>query len=194
MQGLIVFTNTLRSILFAGGVAFGVVAVADWAARTRRINPFNGVSRFLRANVDPRLSGVERQVVRAGGHPSATPWWALVAYVVIASLALFVVNTCIELIMQVSAANSPVGILALLVHWTFRFLTFAIIVRVIGSWFPRFAHSAWGRWSYPATEWMLRPLRRLIPTIGMIDITPIVAYFGLQIIEAIVMPVLFRGY
>jgi uncharacterized protein YggT (Ycf19 family) len=30
---------------------------------------------------------------------------------------------------------------------------------------------------------MIVPLRRLIPSIGMIDITPIVAWFGLSLIQ-----------
>jgi YggT family protein len=77
------------------------------------------------------------------------------------------------------------GILYLLVHWTFAFLRLALIVRVLSSWFPSAAGSPWLRWSYGATEWMLRPLRRVIPSFGMIDITPIIAYFALQILEAL---------
>jgi uncharacterized protein YggT (Ycf19 family) len=33
---------------------------------------------------------------------------------------------------------------------------------------------------------MLRPLRRVIPTVGMLDVTPIVAWFALQIAEWLV--------
>src|SRR5437764_971384 len=78
----------LRSVLLAGGVGLALIATADWAVRTRRINPFGGVARFMRGQVDPRLTGIERQVMRAGGHPSATPWWALVAYVIVAAVLL----------------------------------------------------------------------------------------------------------
>ena len=37
------------------------------------------------------------------------------------------------------------------------------------------------------TEWFLAPLRNIIPTIGMIDITVIVAYFGLNLLESVVL-------
>jgi YggT family protein len=40
------------------------------------------------------------------------------------------------------------------------------------------------RWSYALTEWFLRPMRGIIPLIGMIDITPILAYFLLGIVQS----------
>ncbi len=177
-----------RTVLLAGGVVFAAVAAADWATRTRRINPFSSVARFLRSNVDPRLAGVERQVLRAGGHASATPLWALVAYVIVALLIMAAFDMLLSLLGQAFAATSMGvgGMLRLLVHWTFAVLRLALLVRVLGSWFPRAAASPWLRWSYGATEWMLRPLRSVIPSLGMIDITPIIAYFALSILEGLI--------
>jgi uncharacterized protein YggT (Ycf19 family) len=37
---------------------------------------------------------------------------------------------------------------------------------------------------------MLRPLRGLIPSLGVIDITPIVAYFALQLLQYLVETIL----
>ncbi|MDB4892396.1 MAG: hypothetical protein JWL61_4251 [Gemmatimonadetes bacterium] len=181
-------SSIARTVLLAGGVVVAAVAAVDWAARTRRISPFNGVARFLRSNVDPRLAGVERQVLRSGGHQSATPLWAVVAYVVIALLVLAALDMVLSLLGQAMAATTmgPGGILSLLIHWAFAFLRLAILIRVIGSWFPRAAASPWLKWSYGATEWMLGPLRRVIPSVGMIDITPIIAYFALSILEGLV--------
>ena len=192
---LATFSGFLRTALLAGGVALALVATADWAVRTRRLNPFGGVARFLRTNVDPRLAGVERQVLRAGGHPSQTPWWAFVAYVVVAALLLAAFDMLLGLVAQAYQATSlgSLGMLMLLMHWTFAFLRFAVLVRVIGSWFPRAAASPWLRWSHGATEWLLRPLRGVIPSLGMIDITPIVAYFGLQVVEWLLTRLLFSG-
>lgn len=195
MTALATFIQVVRSAFFIGGGVFLAVAVVDWAARTRRLNPFSGLSRYMRTTVDPRLAGIERQVVRAGGHPAATPWWALVVYVVLASLVLAGLDLVVEILRDVwfASERGPTGILILAIHWTFRILAFALIVRVISSWFPRLAASRWVRWTYPATEWMLRPLRRLIPTLGMIDITPILAYFALQLLESLIFSVFFRG-
>jgi YggT family protein len=181
-------TAFLRVAFLAGGVVLATVAAADWAVRTRRLNPFGGVARFLRARVDPQLTGIERQVLRAGGRPTATPLWALMAYVIAAMLVLAGLDILSSLLAQAAMATTGGGGVMLLVavRWTFGFLTFALLVRVISSWIPTLGASRWLRWSYSATEWMLRPLRGLIPSLGVIDITPIVAYIALQLLQWLV--------
>ena len=188
LTALALLTHTLRTVLLWGALAVAAVAAVDWTVRTRRINPFNGVARFMRNRVEPAMAGVERQVLRAGGRPSTTPWWALLAYVVFALLLIAAVDLLVSLVADLANAFSAggLGILFLLVHWTFGFLTVALIVRVLTSWFPRLATSRWTSWSYGATEWMLRPLRALLPSVGPIDISPIVAYFGLWILQMVV--------
>jgi len=185
-------TAFLRGAFLVGGVVLGAVAAADWAVRTRRLNPFGGVARFLRARVDPQLAGIERRVLRAGGRPTATPLWALMAYVIAAMLVLAALEMLASLLRQAAFATSlgGGGLLLLAVRWTFGFLTFALLVRVIASWVPALAASRWVRWSFSATEWMLRPLRGLIPSLGVIDITPIVAYFALQLLQYLVETIL----
>ena len=185
-----------RVALLAIGVLLAVVAVLDWAARTRRLNPFGAVARFMRNHVDPRLGGVERQVVRMGGQLSSTPWWALLAYVVCAALAIALVDAVIGLVLDARFAlgRGAPGVLLLLVHWTFAFLKIALLVRVVVSWVPRLAYSRWLSWSFGATDWMLRPLRRVVPSLGVIDITPLVAYFALVIVEWLVMSVMLAGF
>src|SRR3982751_1895839 len=195
LTALATLTGILRSVFFVGGVALAVVAAADWAVRTRRLNPFGGVARFVRARVDPRLAGVERQVIRAGGRTTTTPWWALVVYAIVALLVLAALDMIGALARQVALATSlgGMGVLVLVVRWTFGFLQFALLVRVLSSWLPRLGASRWIRWSYGATEWMLRPLRNLIPSLGVIDITPIVAYFALQLVQYLVESILLRA-
>ncbi|MBW8770305.1 MAG: YggT family protein [Gemmatimonadetes bacterium] len=196
LTALAALNALLRSVFLVGGVALAVIATADWAVRTRRLNPFGGVARFMRTRVDPRLVGVERQVLRAGGRTTTTPWWALVLYAVLALLVLAALDMIGALVRQAALATSlgGMGILLLLVRWTFGFLTFALLVRVLASWLPRLGASRWIRWSYGATEWMLRPLRNLLPSIGgVIDITPIVAYFALQLVQWLVESILLRA-
>ena len=51
----------------------------------------------------------------------------------------------------------------LLASWAFAFLKLALMVRVLSSWFPVSPYSKWIRWSYVLTDWMINPLRRVIP-------------------------------
>jgi YggT family protein len=58
-------------------------------------------------------------------------------------------------------------------------------VRVVSSWLPISPYSGWVRWSYALSEPILAPLRRVVPMMGGLDITPILAYFLLNIIESV---------
>jgi YggT family protein len=184
----------LRYALFAAAVVAGVVAAVDWAVRTRRLNPFGATARFFRRTVDPLMVPIERRVVRAGGRPSSAPLWALGVVVVGGLLLIALVDFLTSQIGAIAGAFSSgaAGMLMLLVAWTFSLLRVALIVRVISSWVGVSPYSAWVRWSYGLTEWMLAPLRRLIPLFGGIDVTPIIAYVALRLIESIVVGALTR--
>jgi YggT family protein len=60
-----------------------------------------------------------------------------------------------------------------------------ILVRVILSWFPPRPNNMLANILYQVTEPMLAPLRRIIPRMGMLDFTPLVAVILLQVIAAL---------
>jgi YggT family protein len=170
----------LRLAIFAAAVAMGVIALVDWLVRTRRISPFNGVARFFRRSVDPLMVPVERMVLRAGGQPASAPWWSLVTVVLGGIVLLFLLGIVRTLLGQLaSAVGDPRLLPVMIVAWAFKLVELALIVRVLSSWLPISPYSRWVRWTYALTDWMLVPLRRIIPTLGMVDITPIVAYLVL---------------
>ena len=178
----------LRYALFGAAVVVGVVAAVDWAVRTRRLNPFGGTARFFRRTIEPLMVPIERRVVRAGGRPSSAPLWALGVVVVGGLLLIALLDFLTRQLAFAAAAFSlgAGGVLMLLVGWTFSLLRLALIVRVISTWVGVSRYSKWVGWSYALTEWMLAPLRRVIPLLGGIDVTPIVAYFALGLLEGIV--------
>ena len=61
-------------------------------------------------------------------------------------------------------------------------LSIAIICRAILSWFSPRPTNRLAIILYRVTEPMLAPLRRIIPRVGMIDFTPLVAIILLQLI------------
>ncbi len=186
MAPLAAFLVILRSVVLGIGIAATLAATLAWAVRTRRIGPFSAGARFARRWIDPLLAPVERVVVRAGGRGTAAPWWGLVVVAVAGALLITGVQALAGVALDVNwAFQSPARIPLLLLSWAFTLLEVALIVRVIASWLPIPPYSRWIRWSYPLTEWMLRPLRSIIPPFGMIDITPLVAYFLLWFIQSL---------
>ncbi len=185
-----VVLGVLRVVVFAVAALALVVFTIDWLVRTRRISPFGAVARFFRRVVDPLIVPVERRVVRAGGLPASAPWWALVA-VVLGGLVLLALLEFIrgQLAFAVAAGDAGArGLLAVITTWTFGILQIALIVRVISSWVRISEYSRWIRWTVPLTEWLLRPLRNLIPPLGgMIDLSPLVAFLLLAILRSVLL-------
>lgn len=176
----------VRVVLFWVAVIVALVATLDWLVRTRRVPPFGAVARFCRRYIDPLLAPLERRVVRRGGLPSSAPWWALGVVVIGGLLLLALLEFLGRLFLQVAwGASSPGRFGLMLVSWTFTVLRIALIVRVISSWFQISPWSKWIRWSYVLTEWMLAPLRRIVPAFGPVDITPLVAFILLMILQSV---------
>ena len=64
-----------------------------------------------------------------------------------------------------------------------------LLARVILSWFPLQPGTPMASIAsiiYQLTEPVMGPVRRIIPTVGMIDISPIVVFFGLRILQSVI--------
>jgi YggT family protein len=182
----------LRYAVFACFLASTALAVAAWALRTRRLNPFSALGRTVRRVTDPIIEPLERWLVRRGGNPPAAPWWlvgiALVGGIVVITLFEWAASQ----LGRVAAAGrgGPRGVLRLLVEFAGKIVLLAIVVRVIGSWLGAFRYSRWMRPVYALTDWIIEPLRRIIPPLGPFDISPIVAWFGLQLVLSWLMRII----
>ena len=66
-------------------------------------------------------------------------------------------------------------------------LQLAIIARAVLSWFPLDPRSPLVSILNEITEPILAPLRRVVPRIGFIDLTPMVAIFVLFIIQSVAL-------
>lgn len=69
-----------------------------------------------------------------------------------------------------------------LVRVAFQVYSWIIIGRIILSWVPHDPYHPVIRFLYDLTEPYLSIFRRIIPPLGMIDLSPIVALIGLQLI------------
>lgn len=181
--------GVLRVVLFALAVVLTVVCAVDWAVRTRRLSPFGPVARFFRSTVDPMIAPIERRVVRAGGLPTNAPWWALAAVVVGGIVLLSLLGFLGGQVYRISASLSqgPRGLYYIVVSTLAGVLQIALLVRVLSSWVRVSPYSRWVRWAFVLTEPILRPLRRVIPPFGMMDVTPIAAYFLIYLISTFLL-------
>ena len=188
ISALAYLSTVLRTALFVLAAVLAVVFLIDWLVRTRRINPFNPVARFFRSTVDPLLAPIERQVVRSGGLPTSAPWWGLVAVVVGGILLITLLDLLRRWLLQLAfATGQGLGaVIVLAIVWGLGIVQIALILRVIASWFRISEFRWWMQWAVRLTDPILRPLRRVVPPLGAIDVTPLVAYFGIWLLQGLV--------
>ena len=79
---------------------------------------------------------------------------------------------------------SPLGYLLTFFNLLLQILSLAILIRVLLSWFPVDPSNPIIRVIYEITEPVLAPFRRVIPRIGMLDLSPLAALMLLGFIGA----------
>jgi YggT family protein len=89
---------------------------------------------------------------------------------------------------------SGIEFLLYFISTLFFILQFAIIIRALMSWFNPSPENPIVRLVIEITEPVLSPLRRIVPKIGMIDITPIVAILLMNVIETMLRQTLRGGF
>jgi len=181
--------GVLRLVLFGVAAVLAIVCAVDWAVRTRKLSPFSPIARFMRNSVDPLMRPIERRVVRSGGLPSSAPWWAL-GVVVISGIVLLWALEFLRSQLQflyASVTGGPGAITRLLIVWAFTVVEVALLVRVVLSWIPTRPGAWYWRWSYAITEPILKPLRRVIPPLGQMDVTPLIAWFLLGVLRGLLL-------
>lgn len=179
----------IRGLVFGVFVICAFVAVGTWAIMTRRINPFGKLGRMIRRISDPVLEPVEYWLRRRGGNPRNAGWWILggsvVGGIVIITLAEWIVVQVARMSMARQAGAR--GVLWLLIDFAGKLLMFALFARVVGSWFGVGRFNRWMRPAYVLTDWIVEPLRKIVPPIGRIDITPLVAWFLVMILTNLLL-------
>ena len=73
-----------------------------------------------------------------------------------------------------------------IIDLTFTTYTFLLLIRIVGSWFPRFAESRFMHFVSFYTDPYLNLFKKVVPPIGMLDISPMFAFISLQLMEVLV--------
>ncbi len=130
--------------------------------------------------------------MRRGKNPQHAPWWLVAGTVIGGILVITLSEWLITTVLRGGAAlrAGPRATFRLLVYYTGQLVILALIVRVIASWFGKGRYHPWIRPAYFLTDWIVEPLRRIVPPVGMFDITPIVAWVVMQVLLSIVLRII----
>lgn len=160
------------------------------------LNPFAFPSRTARRLSDPFIFPVRRGLMGFGVDPKFAP---LVVILIVILLGWFAIQladtlrfTIVGLVASIAGA-APVRALGFVLYGLISIYILLVFVRIIFSWGMVSYSNRLMRFLVNATEPLLGPLRRMIPPLGVIDISPIVAFIILWLFQSAIAGTLLRG-
>ena len=171
-----------------------VIALVYWAVRRGKLQPFGPVARATRKLADPVMIPIERRVLRWGGNPQDAPLWLIGMVLVIGLVLLSLLKWLFGIVLYMEALSGagPRAWISFGLDLAYSIIVGALLLRVIGSWIGIGRYNRWMRFAFVLTDWLVEPIRRMLPGFGIIDFSPMVAWLVLYILRNFVLRALFH--
>ncbi len=163
-------------------------------------NPFNWSVRTVGRLTDPVIHSVRRMLIGFRIEPRVAPFIAVVLIMVFGYLTFMlaenILNTAAGIFYALSRpwTGAPVAMIGYVLFGFLGFYTLMIFLRILFSYLITGYPNRWVRFLFRSTEPLLAPLRRMIPTVGMFDVSPIVAFVILYLLQFVVAGTLLKGW
>ena len=158
------------------------------------LNPFGWVALTVRRLTDPLVNPVRRYLLSNGVDPKYSPLLTILGVILLGYFVILFAEAVLFSIAGVVRSLQCGLYISLIGSILYGFLavySLLIFMRIIFSWFVSYANPAM-RFLAQATDPLLIPFRRIIPPIGMFDISPIVALFLLRLFQEAIAATLLR--
>ena len=158
------------------------------------LNPFSRPVIMVRRWTDPMVNPVRRPLVQAGISPNVTPLIVILIAIVLGYFATLFITTVLGTVKGLLSSvrdGRPIAIVGYLIYGTLALYSLMIFARIVMSWGVS-PHNRLLHFLIRATEPVLAPFRRIIPPIGFMDISPIVVFFLLDLLQRAVGATLLR--
>lgn len=178
-------------------VAVIVLMVLRMIANQADLNPFTWASRTIRRLTDTLIGPVRRALVGFGVDAKFSPLVTILLAIILGWFALQLIssiaNTLAGIINSI-AANAFVALIGYILYGLVSLYILLIFIRIIFSWGMVSYSNRIMRWLLNVTEPLLAPLRRMVPPLGTFDISPIVAFIILWLVQAAIRGTLLWGW
>jgi YggT family protein len=157
------------------------------------INPFSRTVIFVRRLSDPLVNPVRRAILQLGFKPNIAPLFVVLIVILLGWLVLQLAGSILGTISGVIVSAREARFIALVGYVLYGLLdiySLLIVIRIIFSWGGLNYSNRVMRFLINATDPLLLPLRRMIPPLGMFDISPIVALLIIWMLKAAVRGVM----
>ena len=165
-------------------------------ADASNLNPFSWFSLTVRRLTDPFVGRMRRGLMGFGVDPKYAP----VVVILITILLGFFFLQVSETLLRTTAGlllslrqGAIVAALGYIIYGAISLYILFIFMRIVFSWGMVSYSNRIMRFLVNTTEPLLGPLRRIIPPLGMMDISPIVAFLILWLFQLAIEGTLLRG-
>jgi YggT family protein len=164
------------------------------------MNPFSRPVLFVRRFTDPFVNPVRRALMGFGIQPNGAPLFVVLLTILLGYFAYIltasVLNPLAGILLAVTSGNAggAVAVIGYILYGALALYGLLIMIRIIFSWGQVSYGNRLMRFLVNVTDPLLLPLRRIIPPLGMFDISPIVAFMLIWLFQTAIVVTLLRGW
>lgn len=159
------------------------------------MNPFSRPVIQVRRLSDPLVNPVRRGLLQLGFGPNITPLVVILIAIVLGWFVLQMAEGIFGMVLGVYRGVREARVVAVVGHLLYGFLeiySLLIVIRIVFSWGNVSYSNRLMRFLVNATDPLLVPLRRIVPPLGVFDLSTLVALLLLWMLKAAVAGVLLR--
>jgi YggT family protein len=160
------------------------------------VNPFSRLAMNVRRLTDPMINPIKRGLLAFGGEPKLAP---LIVILIAILLGYFTISLIDAILFTIRGAllatkyGSIVGVVGFILYGLLQIYSLLILIRIVFSWGSVSYSNPIMKFLVRATDPLLVPLRRVIPPLGIFDISPIVAFLIIWLFQQAIAATLLRG-
>ncbi|NBF05457.1 YggT family protein [Pseudomonas sp. Fl5BN2] len=164
------------------GSLYLLVVLLRFMLQVVRANFYNPICQFIVRATQPLLKPMRRLIPSMFGLDMSSLILALIVQMALFAIILTLSHIPFNALGLLLWA--PIGIFALFLKIWF----FAMIISVILSWVAPGSQSPGAELAYQISEPFLAPFRRIVPNLGGLDISPILAFIVIQLLQQWLIP------
>ena len=186
------FYPIIQTVVIYAMLAFVITLILRLIFNYSDPNPFGSVGRFsykLKKLTDRFVYPAARLLAQFRVDTRLAPLVTIFISVVLAYFALGIISNTFFIVDGLSAAikaNNAKALIGFVLYGLLSIYILFIFIRFISSWFV-FARNTFLDFVHRVTDPILIPARRLIPTIGMFDISAMLVLLLLGFLQTIIL-------
>jgi len=164
------------------GSLYLLIVLMRFILQLVRANFYNPLCQFIVKATQPLLQPLRRVIPSMFGLDMSSLVLALIIQMVLIAVILALKGFVVDWVLLV-----PWALIALFSLFL-NILFYAMIISVILSWVAPGSHNPGAELVAQITEPVLAPFRRIIPSLGGLDISPIFAFIVIQLLQSWLIP------